>query len=258
MKSISKNFIFGCLAIWTVAYIAGILISSTLDSQFGGYFGVSTARSLVWILLLVTQFFFVRNLKKTQSERFYLVSLYIAFAVWILFAAVGTRSIPLIVSIPLVFLSWQFYRESDPTSGKVFKQVKNMLTPGLLFSWSLVALLASLSSFWYSDTVTVILLFSMVFVAAVLAHLKADAVTSLVFSYASFMVGINNTGTSYSVATAGFSIGTILLINCLLALLISTEDPSKRVFAQVNPPKQEEVDLKIKLEKKTTRKRGNL
>ena len=245
MKSISRNVLFYFIALWIFIYILSTTIAGVFPPEVPGYFRIGPWINPAWILVILTQFIFARTLDKREFDRFYLLSLYVSGALWILFSTFGVESVSLVLAIAFLFLSWQVYRVFRPVYGKLSRQFRDMSIGSLLFSWSIIVLLSSLAMFWRSELTAVFFLFSMVLISSILAHTRADPINSLVFSCFAFSTGIENLSQSYHVAVAGISSGTIFLMIFLFAVMIAREDPAKRVFAAVNPPREEEIKLKI-------------
>lgn len=237
------------LLLWVVVYVVSIFILMSSSLQYSSHLYEPIASNLIWILIFVTQFLFVRKLAKADFEGFQLPTLYLMYAAWVLFSVIKLNSLSLVLSIPIVFLSWQIYRKSVPIEGFVLKHLQSIFTGSLLFSWSVVVLYASLSFYFTSVAAITLMLLSSVFIASLLAHFKADLVTSLVFSWSAFAIGIDNLSGSYYIAIAGISFGSVLLITAYFAYSIAKEDPSKNSFASVNPSPEEELDLRITREK---------
>ncbi|HNR78919.1 MAG TPA: hypothetical protein PK411_01245 [Mesotoga infera] len=245
MKSISKNVLFYFIALWIFIYIISTTIAGIFPHEVPGYFRIGPWINPAWILVILTQFIFARTLDKREFDRFYLLSLYLSGALWILFSTFGVESLSLVLSMAFLFLSWQVYRVFRPVYGKLRKHFRDMSIGSLLFSWSIIVLLSSLAMFWRSELTAIFFLFLMVLISSILAHTKIDPINGLVFSYFAFSTGIENLSQSYYVAVAGISSGIIFLLIFLFAIMIAREDPSKKIFAAVNPPREEEIKLKI-------------
>ena len=245
MKSISRNVLFYFIALWIFIYILSTTIAGVFPPEVPGYFRIGPWINPAWILVILTQFIFARTLDKREFDRFYLLSLYLSGALWILFSTFGVESLSLVLSMAFLFLSWQVYRVFRPVYGKLRKHFRDMSIGSLLFSWSIIVLLSSLAMFWRSELTAIFFLFLMVLISSILAHTKIDPINGLVFSYFAFSTGIENLSQSYYVAVAGISSGIIFLLIFLFAIMIAREDPSKKIFAAVNPPREEEIKLKI-------------
>jgi MFS family permease len=245
LKSISKNVLFYFIALWIFIYIISTTIAGIFPHEVPGYFRIGPWINPAWILVILTQFIFARTLDKREFDRFYLLSLYLSGALWILFSTFGVESLSLVLSMAFLFLSWQVYRVFRPVYGKLRKHFRDMSIGSLLFSWSIIVLLSSLAMFWRSELTAIFFLFLMVLISSILAHTKIDPINGLVFSYFAFSTGIENLSQSYYVAVAGISSGIIFLLIFLFAIMIAREDPSKKIFAAVNPPREEEIKLKI-------------
>ncbi|HOI35009.1 MAG: hypothetical protein KBI09_02750 [Mesotoga sp.] len=245
MKSISKNVLFYFIALWIFIYIISTTIAGIFPHEVPSYFRIGPWINPAWILVILTQFIFARTLDKREFDRFYLLSLYLSGALWILFSTFGVESLSLVLSMAFLFLSWQVYRVFRPVYGKLRKHFRDMSIGSLLFSWSIIVLLSSLAMFWRSELTAIFFLFLMVLISSILAHTKIDPINGLVFSYFAFSTGIENLSQSYYVAVAGISSGIIFLLIFLFAIMIAREDPSKKIFAAVNPPREEEIKLKI-------------
>lgn len=245
MKSISKNVLFYFIALWIFIYIISTTIAGIFPHEVPSYFRIGPWINPAWILVILTQFIFARTLDKREFDRFYLLSLYLSGALWILFSTFGVESLSLVLSMAFLFLSWQVYRVFRPVYGKLRKHFRDMSIGSLLFSWSIIVLLSSLAMFWRSELTAIFFLFLMVLISSILAHTKIDPINGLVFSYFAFSTGIENLSQSYYVAVAGISSGIIFLLIFLFAIMIAREDPSKKIFAAVDPPREEEIKLKI-------------
>jgi len=245
LKSISRNVLFYFIALWIFIYIISTTIAGIFPHEVPGYFRIGPWINPAWILVILTQFIFARTLDKREFDRFYLLSLYLSGALWILFSTFGVESLSLVLSMAFLFLSWQVYRVFRPVYGKLRKHFRDMSIGSLLFSWSIIVLLSSLAMFWRSELTAIFFLFLMVLISSILAHTKIDPINGLVFSYFAFSTGIENLSQSYYVAVAGISSGIIFLLIFLFAIMIAREDPSKKIFAAVNPPREEEIKLKI-------------
>lgn len=243
---ISKNLIMIFLAIWAFSYVLGVILTERFVTDQSGYLFAAVSRSFMWPILIATHFLFLRKIEKRDFDYVWLLSLYAMFAGWIFFSAGGVEGLSLILSIPIVFLSGQLFRLSRPKYGDVVKHIKSGYLGSLSFSFSLVILLSSLSFFSSKETASVLLLFLLIVPALLLTHFRADIFSGLVFAWFSFATGFANIGLASQVAVAGFSLGPIFLLLTIFSCILASEDPSKRVFATVNPREPtDEASLRI-------------
>lgn len=243
---ISRNLIMITLAIWAFSYILGVILTEYFAFDQSGYLYAAVSRSLLWPILIVTHFLFIRKIERADFDYVWLLSLYTMFTCWILFSAGGIKGLSLILSIPIVFLSVQLFRLGRPNYGDVIKHIKSGYLGSLSFSFSLVILFSSLSLFSSKETASVLLLFLLIIPALLLTHFRADIFSGLVFAWFSFATGFANIRSANHVAVAGFSLGPIFLLLTLFSYILASEDPSKRVFATVNPRESmDEASLRI-------------
>ena len=250
----SRSTIMIFLSIWVFSYILAVILTEIISSNSNGYLLPAISRSLLWPILIIAHFLFVRKFEETAFDGFWLVSLYAMLAGWILFAAVNVGSALLILSIPIVFLSLQLFRLSKMNYGNLLKHIRSSFLGSLTFSLSLVILVCSLSFFFSSEAASVLLLFALLIPSVLLTHFRADVLSGTVFAWFSFAVGMANSGASGHIAVAGFSLGPMFILLSIFSSLLASEDPSKKVFATVNPSKPvDEDDLRIRLDADRTR-----
>ncbi|MDD2334810.1 MAG: hypothetical protein PHD38_10445 [Mesotoga sp.] len=243
---ISRNLVMITLAIWTFSYILGVILTERFVTDQSGYLFSAVSRSLLWPILIVSHFLFLRKIERADFDYVWLLSLYAMFTGWILFSVGGVKGLSLILSIPIVFLSGQFFRLGRTSYGDVIKHIKSGYLGSLSFSFSLVILLTSLSFFYSKETASILLLFLLIIPASLLTHFRADFFSGIIFAWFSFAIGFINIGFANHVAVAGFSLGPIFLLLAIFSCILASEDPSKRVFATVNPREPvDEASLRI-------------
>ncbi|MBN2219950.1 MAG: hypothetical protein JW697_06705 [Kosmotogaceae bacterium] len=245
------------IALWALSYILGVILTESFVADHGGYLYRAVSRSLLWLIIIVIHFQFVREHEKEDFDSVWLFSLYVSFTFWIVFSAAGIRSIALILSIPILFLSAQFLRLGRASYGEILKHIKSSYLGSLSISFSLVILVCSLSLFFSSEAASVLLLFLLLIPAIMLTHFKADLLSGGVFAWFSFAVGFVNLELSSYITVAGFSLGAIFLLLVGFSIIIVKEDPSRKVFATVNPGEPiDEAELRIELDQEETRSKS--
>ncbi|HOP37213.1 hypothetical protein [Mesotoga prima] len=245
------------LALWALSYILGVILTEGSIAEHEGYLYRAVSRSLLWPIIIVIHFQFVRKYEKADFDNVWLLSLYASFTFWIIFSAVGIKSIAMILAIPILFLSAQFLRLSKPSYGRILKHIKSSYLGSISFSFSLVILVCSLSLFFSSEAASVLLLFLLLVPAIILTHFKADLLSGGVFAWFSFAVGFVNLELSSYITVAGFSLGAIFLLLVSFSVFIVKEDPSRKVFATVNPTEPiDEAELRIELDQEETRSKS--